>query len=310
MLIQNKKVIFMFQNKKTGNSKLRERYGLIFLAVFLFLAFTPVTASAQIITLDPVTAGIQAIIQSLTAANTAIQAAESKIEVELSALKYVRQGEQLMNQIKELQQESSSLIGAVNNIEGTVMMPYDELQGLKNTLTGEESSMQNIINMENGNPLMQGFLQNYQNTYGVSGLYSANTNAGYYGSFGNQYKNADTQSAQTAAYAQNVLNNAKNTQHLIEQLGSNVGKAHGQVAAEQANGQTLVALTEEINQLNKLEAEKVKLAAMQAGSKDSEQEAAAQTIENTTAAQPTAFPASDNPVFGQYPNVTNFGIGK
>ena len=99
--------------KKSSNSKalkvssrltpiyqIRHTALMIFLAVFLFFAFTPLTASAQgIITFDPVTAGIQSIIQHLTAVNAYIQTAESKIEVELSALKYARQGQQLMNQI-------------------------------------------------------------------------------------------------------------------------------------------------------------------------------------------------------------------
>ena len=304
----------MFFLKKISNSKAlrpRSRYEFIFLAVFLFFAFTPLTASAQgIITFDPVTAGIQSIIQGLTAANTAIQAAESKIEVELSALKYVRQGQQLMDQVQELQQESSSLIGAVNNIEGTVMMPDAELQGLKNTLTSEESSMQNIISQEKalGNPQMSQFLQNYYNEYGTAPLLNLNTDSTYYGATASQYKSASTQAGQTAAYAQSVLNNSQNNQHLIEQLGANVAAAHGQVAAEQANGQALVALTEEVNQLNKLEAQKAKLEALQSGAKDAQQAASAQTIANATSAEPTAFPASDNPVFGRYPDVTNFGI--
>ena len=50
--------------KKMSNSKAlrpRSRYQLIFLAVFLFFAFTPLTASAQgIITFDPVTGNIRA----------------------------------------------------------------------------------------------------------------------------------------------------------------------------------------------------------------------------------------------------------
>lgn len=308
----------MFLNKKISNSNAFNVLSRLTVSVFLLfsvIAFTPVTASAQITTLDPVTAGIQAIIQSLTAANTAIQAAESKIEVELSALKYVRQGQQLMNQIQQLQQESSSLIGAVNNIEGTVMMPYDELQGLKNTLTGEESSMKNIIDMENGNPLMQGFLQNYQNTYDANDLLDVDSVPQYYTNRANQYKTENVQSAQTAAYAQNVLNNAKNSQHLIEQLGSNVSKAHGTVAAEQANGQALVALTEEVNQLNKLEAQKTKLEALKDASSASKQEAVDENL--SAPAQDMSIvtmPASDLPSgsspFGTYPNVTNFGIGK
>ena len=317
----------MFFLKKSSNSKalkvlnrltpiyqIRHTALMIFLAVFLFFAFTPLTASAQgIITFDPVTAGIQSIIQGLTAANAAIQAAESKIEVELSALKYVRQGQQLMNQVQELQQESSSLIGAVNNIEGTVMMPAAELQGLKNTLTSEESSMQNIISQEKalGNPQMSQFLQNYYNEYGSGsyGFVNETPQEAQTGAY-NQYNAANTQAAQTAAYGQSLLNNSKSNQHLISQLGANVAAAHGQVAAEQANGQALVALTEEVNQLNKLEAQKAKLEALQSGAKDAQQAASAQTIANTTPAQPTAFPASDNPVFGQYPDVTNFGIGR
>lgn len=287
------------------------------LTIFLFLLFyaallTPSRASAQIITLDPVTVGIQSIIQSLTAANTAIQAAESKIQVELSALKYVRQGQQLMNQIQELQQESSSLIGAVNNIEGTIMMPAAELQGLKNTLTGEEASMKNLITQEQalGNPQMSQFLQNYYNEYGSSGLFNATTNQGYYGNVSSQYQTAGTQSAQTAAYAQSVLNNSQNNQHLISQLGANVAAAHGTVAAEQANGQALVALTEEVSQLNKLEAQKAKLAAMQAGALDSQQTAGTQHVATATTVQPYQMPAGDNFTFGTWPNVTNFGIGR
>jgi conjugal transfer/entry exclusion protein len=320
----------MFQNKKTSNSKaLKVSSGLTPLyrkchnavnivntftlaaVTILFLALTPVTAGAQgIITYDPVTAGIQAIIQHLTAVNTAIQAAESKIEVELSALKYARQGQQLMNQIQELQQESTQLIGAVNNIEGTVMMPYAELQGLKNTLTGEESSMQNIIAQEKqlGNPSMASFLQNYENEYG-SGSYNFMNETPQQAAQGayNQYNDANKQAATSAAYAQNVLDNANNNQHLISQLGSNVAAAKGQVAAEQANGQALVALTEEVNQLNKLEAEKAKLAAVQAGQKDSTQATQAANTENLkifTVPKPPTLPAGHG--FGTYPDVTNF----
>ena len=305
----------MFLNKKHSKEQsLRVSSNLTLLIFLLFsvIFFQPVTASAQIITLDPVTAGIQAIIQSLTAANTAIQAAESKIQVELSALKYVRQGQQLMNQIQELQQESSSLIGAVNNIEGTIMMPAAELQGLKNSLTSEQENMQNIITQEKnlGNPQMSQFLQNYNNEYGSSGLFDATTNRGYYGNVSSQYQTAGTQSAQTAAYAQSVLNNSQNSQHLISQLGANVAAAHGTVAAEQANGQALVALTEEVNQLNKLEAQKAKLAALQAGAVDSQQAAGTQHIATATAVQPYQMPAADNFTFGTWPNVTNFGIGK
>ena len=288
------------------------RLPLLIFLLFSVILFTPGAASAQIITLDPVTVGIQAIIQSLTAANTAIQAAESKIEVELSALKYVRQGKQLMNQIQELQQESSSLIGAVNNIEGTIMMPSGELQGLKNSLTSEQENMQNIIAQEKagGNPQMSQFLQNYYNEYGTSGLFNATTNQGYYGNVSNEYKTAGTQSAQTAAYAQSVLNNSQNNRHLISQLGANVAAAHGTVAAEQANGQALVALTEEVNQLNKLEAQKAKLAAIQAGTMDSQQASGTEHIATATSVQPYQMPAGDSFTFGTWPNVTNFGIGR
>ena len=192
------------------------------------------------------------------------------------------------------------------------MMPAGELQGLKNSLTEEQTNMQNIIAQEKalGNPQMSQFLQNYYNEYGTTPLLNLNKDSTYYGATASQYKSASTQAGQTAGYAQSVLNNSQNNQHLILQLGANVAAAHGQVAAEQANGQALVALTEEVNQLNKLEAQKAKLQALQAGAKDAQQAASAQTIANTTAAQPTAFPASDNPVFGQYPNVTNFGIGR
>lgn len=301
--------------KKTSSSRalmVVNRLPLLIFLLFSVILFTPGAASAQIITLDPVTVGIQAIIQSLTAANTAIQAAESKIEVELSALKYVRQGKQLMNQIQELQQESSSLIGAVNNIEGTIMMPSGELQGLKNSLTSEQENMQNIIAQEKagGNPQMSQFLQNYYNEYGTSGLFNATTNQGYYGNVSNEYKTAGTQSAQTAAYAQSVLNNSQNNRHLISQLGANVAAAHGTVAAEQANGQALVALTEEVNQLNKLEAQKAKLAAIQAGTMDSQQASGTEHIATATSVQPYQMPAGDSFTFGTWPNVTNFGIGR
>ena len=284
--------------------------------IFLFLSvilFTPLRVSAQIETLDPVTVGIQSIIQNLTAANVAIQTAESKIQVELSALKYVRQGQQLMNQIQQLQQESSSLIGAVNNIEGTVMMPAAELQGLNNSLNAEKQGMQNIIAQEQalGNPQMSQFLQNYSNEYGTSGLLNNSTTMqGYSGQTENQYQTANTQSAQTAAYGQSILDNSQNNQHLIAQLGANVAAAHGTVAAEQANGQALVALTEEVNQLNKLEAQKAKLAALQAGTVDSQQAANAQHVAGATTVQPYQMPAGDNFTFGTWPNVTNFGIGR
>ena len=85
----------MEKMKKTRNSKAfkpRNRYELIIFLLFFSIFLMPQTASAQIITLDPVTVGIQSIIQDISAANTAIQAAESKIEVELSALKYGQAG--------------------------------------------------------------------------------------------------------------------------------------------------------------------------------------------------------------------------
>jgi len=307
----------MFFLKKSSSIKalrLLSSLTLIIFLSFFSIVFMPQKSQAQgIITFDPVTAGIQAVIQDITAANTAIQAAESKIQVELSALKYVRQGQQLMNQIQQLQQESSSLIGAVNNIEGTVMMPANELEGLKNTLTGEEASMQNIINLENGNPLMQGFLQNYQGTYGDNNLLNSQTVPDYYKSRVNQYQNNAVQAAQTAAYGQSVLNNSQHNQHLISQLGSNVASAKGTVAVGQANGQALVAIAEEINQLNKLEAERAKLTAMQTAAKDSKQEAAdkelSSPVPNPTIVVPTSgdLPNGSSP-FGSYPNVTNFGI--
>ncbi|MHB1664452.1 MAG: hypothetical protein ACYCT7_04220 [bacterium] len=282
------------------------------LTLFIFLLFSvilfiPQTASAQIVTLDPVTAGIQSIIKEITAANMAIQAAEAKIQVELSALKYVRQGQQLMNQVQNMQQEASGLMGAVNNLQGSVMMPAAELAGLKNSLTSEEANMQNIISMENGNPAMQGFLQNYQNTYGNTSLYNSNL-PNQYKSMTNQYSTFNTQSGQTAGYAQGILNNSSNQQHLVEQLGSNIGKANSAVSAEQATGQAVVALTEEVNQTNKLLAEQAKLAATKAGIE------AANSEVNLT---PASTPAEINPViysnpagnpFGNYPDVTNFGI--
>ncbi|MHB1692527.1 MAG: hypothetical protein ACYCUW_01405, partial [bacterium] len=253
--------------KKTNKQeplKVLSRLTLIIFLLFSVILFIPQTASAQIITLDPVTAGIQSIIKEITAANMAIQAAESKIQVELSALKYVRQGQQLMNQVQNMQQEASGLMGAVNNLQGSVMMPANELIGLKNSLTSEEASMQNIISMENGNPAMQGFLQNYQNTYGNTSLYNSNL-PNQYKSMTNQYKTENVQSGQTAGYAQGILNNSSNQQHLVEQLGSNIGKANSAVSAEQATGQAVVALTEEVNQTNKLLAEQAKLAATKAG---------------------------------------------
>ena len=283
---------------------------ILILAVLILLI--PLPASAQIITLDPVSVGIQSIIQSLTAANTAIQAAESKIQTELSALTYARQGQQLMNQIQELQQESSTLITSVNNIEGTVMMPAGELQALKNSLTEEQMNMQNIIAQEKalGNPQMSQFLQNYANTYGDYGTANETPTQAAQGAY-NQYNSANTQAAQTAAYGQSILDNSQNNQHLISQLGANVAAAHGQVAAEQANGQALVALTEEVNQLNKLEAQQAKLKAMQAGAKDSQQAAAAGNAAGIAiATPPTPPPATGNGGFGVYPNVTNFGIGR
>ena len=282
----------------------------IILIIFVFIVLFPLTASAQIITFDPVTAGIQSIIQTITAANTAIQAAESKIEVELSSLKYIRQGQQLMNQVQELQQESSSLMGAVNNIEGTVMMPAQELQGLKNSLTGEQQTMQNIISQERSNPQLSQYLQNYNNTYGgrltggTNTLYGAQNNAQYYGNLLNKYQSDNVQSAQTGAYAQNELNNSQNNQHLISQLGANISAAHGNVAAEQANGQALVALAEEVNQTNKLLAEQAKLQAAQAGTRDSQNAVGAEAIATATAAQP--IPAEKVNSMGPWPNVTNF----
>ncbi len=305
----------MKKNKKLSKNaglKVVRRSPLLIFLFFLVILLTPLPATAQIITLDPVSVGIQSIIKQITAANTEIQAAESKIEVELSALKYARQGEQLMNQIQELQQESSSLIGAVNNIEGTIMMPAAQLQGLKNTLTNEQQNMQSIIAQEQalGNPQMSQFLQNYYNEYGTSGLIGATTNQGYYGTVANQYQTANTQAGVSAAYAQSVLNNSQNNQHLISQLGANVAAAHGTVAAEQANGQALVALTEEVNQLNKLEAQKVKLAAVQAGTQAATLGAAAEHNSTVQIASPPAVPAGTSTGFGTWPDVTNFGIGR
>ena len=307
----------MFLNKKHSKEQSLRVSSNLTLFLFLFFSvilFMPAQASAQIETLDPVTVGIQSIIQNLTAANVAIQTAESKIQVELSALKYVRQGQQLMNQIQQLQQESSSLIGAVNNIEGTVMMPAAELQGLNNSLNAEKQGMQNIIAQEQalGNPQMSQFLQNYSNEYGTSGLLNNSTTMqGYSGQTENQYQTANTQSAQTAAYGQSILDNSQNNQHLIAQLGANVAAAHGTVAAEQANGQALVALTEEVNQLNKLEAQKAKLAAMQASSANSQNAAGiAQSQAGITTISPPTTTSSGGDPFGSYPNVTNFGIGR
>jgi hypothetical protein len=301
--------------KKTNKQELlmvSSRLTLIIFLLFFSILFIPQTASAQIITLDPVTAGIQSIIQEITAANTAIQAAESKIQVELSALKYVRQGQQLVNQVQNMQQEASGLMGAVNNLEGTVMMmPANELQGLKNSLTAEQASMTNIISMENGNPAMQGFLQNYQNTYGGSSLYNSNLPS-QNTAMQNQYSTSNTQSGQTAGYAQGILNNSQNQQHLVEQLGSNIGKANSAVSAEQATGQAVVTLTEEVNQLNKLEAEQAKLAAIQNGIQTSNTQIG---LSNATAPVTIVTPILNNSAyagnpFGTYPNVTNFGIGK
>ena len=310
--MKNQKFLKLFSNSKP--LRVSSYLTLLIFLLFSVIFFQPVTASAQIITLDPVTAGIKSIIQHLSAANTAIQAAESKIEVELSALKYVRQGQQLMNQIQELQQESSSLIGAVNNIEGTIMMPAAELQGLKNTLTGEETSMKNLIAQEQANPVMSQYLQNYSNTYGTTGLLNNSaTIQGYSFQTENQYQTANTQAAQTAAYGQSVLNNSQNSQHLISQLGANVAAAHGTVAAEQANGQALVALTEEVNQLNKIEAQRAKLAAMRAGASNSQIAAGiAQSQAPLTSISPSASAAGSGggDPFGNYPNVTNFGIGR
>jgi len=300
----------MFFLKKINQIKaLRLASGLPLIIFLIFsIVFMPKESQAQIVVFDPVTAGIQSIIKTIDAANTAIQAAESHIEVELSALKYVRQGQQLMNQIQQLQQESSSLIGAVNNIEGTVMMPANELAGLKNTLTGEEATMKNIINLEKNNPQMQGFLQNYQGTYGDNNLLNSN----YYQARTNQYQNNGVQAAQTAAYGQALLNNSQNNQHLISQLGSNVASAKGTVAVGQANGQALVTIAEEINQLNKLEAMKAKLLAMQTAAKDSKKEAIDKELNAPEKEPAFVLPSSGNlpsggsSPFGSYPNVTNF----
>ena len=80
---------------------------LIFIFIFSFLFIFPAVVSAQILVTDPIEIGVSSVIQDITRANTVIQAAESKIQVELSALKYVRQGQQLMNQVQNMQQESS-----------------------------------------------------------------------------------------------------------------------------------------------------------------------------------------------------------
>ena len=308
--MKNQKFSELFSN--SNGLRVSSRLTLLIFLFFSVMLSNPGRVSAQIVVTDPISIGIQSITQSLTAANTAIQAAESKIQAELSALTYARQGEQLMNQVQELQQESSTLISSVNSIEGTVMMPAGELAGLNNALESEKQGMQNIIAQEQalGNPQMNQFLQNYANTYGSSGLYGETTNQGYYGNTANQYQTAGTQSAQTAAYSQSILDNSQNNQHLIAQLGANVAAAHGTVAAEQANGQALVALTEEVNQLNKIEAQKAKLQSLQAGAVDSQQAAAAQHVATATTVQPYQMPAADNFTFGTWPNVTNFGIGR
>jgi conjugal transfer/entry exclusion protein len=186
------------------------------------------------------------------------------------------------------------------------MMPASELQGLKNSLTEEQMNMQNIIAQEKalGNPQMSQFLQNYANTYSDYGTANETPTQAAQGAY-NQYSTANTQAAQTAAYGQSILDNSQNNQHLIAQLGANVAAAHGQVAAEQANGQALVALTEEVNQLNKLEAQQAKLKAMQAGAKDSQQAAQANNAANIKIFAVPA-PPSVQSGFGQYPNVTNF----
>ena len=281
---------------------------LILIFIFSFIlnqVFMVRNASAQIVVTDPISIGVQAVIKDITAANTEIQAAESKIMVELSALKYVRQGQQLMAQIQNLQQESSSLIGAVNNLESTTMMPANELEGLKNSLTSEEASMTNIINMENGNPLMQGFMKNYQGEYGAQSL-NLPTYSGQTAALQNQYQTANTQAMQTAGYAQSVLNNAATNQHLISQLGANVAAAHGSVSATQATGQAVVALTEEVNQTNKLLAEQAKLQAVQAGQAESAGQAATAPATPVAAIVPINNNSAWRSPFGSYPNVTNF----
>ncbi|MHB1646723.1 MAG: hypothetical protein ACYCSW_09515 [bacterium] len=301
----------MKKNQKTNKQeplRVRNGFALIIFLLFFGIVFMPKTASAQIITLDPVTAGIQAIIQKISAANEVIQAAESKIQVELSALKYVRQGQQLANQVQNMQAEASGLMSSVNNLEGSVMMPANELQGLKNSLTSEEATMTNIISMENGNPAMQGFLQNYQNTYGDTSLYNSNLPS-QNKAMQNQYSTGNVQAGQTAGYAQGILNNSQNQQHLVEQLGSNIGKANSAVSAEQATGQAVVALTQEVSQLNKLEAEQAKLAAVQAGIQASNSQVSL-APSPTTAVNPIIYTNPAGNPFGTYPNVTNFGIGK
>lgn len=197
----------------------------------------------------------------------------------------------------------------MNNIESTVMVPAAELAGLKNSLTAEQTSMQNIIAQEHGNPLMQGFLQNYNNTYGGQSLNQA-TYTGQNQALQGQYNTANTQSMQTAGYAQGILNNSTQQQNLISQLGANVAAAHGSVAAQQATGQAVVALTEEVNQTNKLLAEQAKLQAVKAGAQAAqEQNAAINATTANPAITPINPPEASNP-FGIYPNVTNFGIGK
>ena len=281
---------------------------ILVIFVFGFFFLMPFTASAQIVVTDPIEIGVSSVIQDITRANAVIQAAESKIEVELSALKYVRQGQQLINQIQNLQQESSQLIGAVNNIESTVMMPANELEGLKNSLTAGEASMTNIINMENGNPVMQGFMKNYQTTYGSQSL-NLSTYSGQTAALQNQYNTANTQAMQTAGYAQSVLSNAQKNQNLISQLGSNIAAAHGSVSAQQATGQAVVALTEEVNQSNKLLAEQAKLQAVQAGTQDS-QPAVTGAAKSTYVPPALISYSNSGSPFGTYPAVTNFGIGK
>lgn len=52
---------------------------ILFIFVLGFLFLIPVrNAGAQIIVTDPISIGIQAVIKDITAANTAIQAAESR----------------------------------------------------------------------------------------------------------------------------------------------------------------------------------------------------------------------------------------
>lgn len=283
---------------------------LIFILIFGFSLGSPKPASAQIVVFDPVNAGINAVIQAIEAANEQITAVESHIEVELSALKYVKQGQQYLSQLQNMQAEASSLMNAVSRLENTITLPASEARGLYNSYKNETLGMQGIIAQEKSNPLLAGYLRNFDNNYGHSGNYTG---------FGtgvmiHQYSGAgliQDDAAANAGYAQNLLNNSQNNNHMITQLSRNLNNANGTVSAIQASGQATVYLAKELAQTNKLLALKAKMQAAHTAYKtgiiQSEIDTSMQPVQAKGMRPVKSSVMKFGSSYGTYPSATGFG---